>query len=331
MRRARPALALALAVASASATAITASPARAQLPPASREATPTEWTQSPEGHRFRVGFDPASRVWIGVSGALERDAFPVAGAFEVDLGFGYRSRVTQGKGEELVAWQVDHRALAGWVQPIPRADGRPVVDATLYGIYMLRHDASPSVVLPTSPPVAFPFPFDIGFESETGRVTTLAYAPPVPGSNTGLRLGAIRGSLFVDPWRSGLPGRSLEIGVGARYDIDVVPTKGSASPVLIHRIAPMTAGSLRFRYQDRRGISVVDARADVIPHFTSEGGWRVMALSSVHVERTLIAINDQPFAAVLEGSYRYDPASLEAPAASDLRVSVGVSMHFGLR
>ncbi len=325
MRRRRAGPALALAVALSGATR--AEPARAQLPPAAAEATPTEWSVSPEGHRFRVGFDPGSRVWLGIAGAVERGAYPLAGAFEVDAGFGYRSRVTQGKGEELVAWQVDHRALAGWVQPIPRADGRPALDATLYGIYMLRHDASPSVVLPTSPPVALPFPFDIGFESETGRVTTLAYAAPA----TALRVGVLRGSLFVDPWRSGVPGRSLEIGVGARYDIDMVSPRGVGAPVLIHRIAPMTAGSLRFRYQDRRGIAVVDGRADVIPHFTSEGGWRVMALASMHVERTLIAVDDQPFAAVLEGSYRYDPASAETAAANDLRVSAGFAMHFGLR
>jgi hypothetical protein len=325
MRRAGMALALVLA------TATSASAARAQLPPPAREATPTEWTTSPEGHRFRVGFDPASRVWLGLAGAFERDGYPLTGVFEIDAGFGYRSRVSQGKGEELVAWQVDHRALAGWVQPIPRADGRPTLDATLYGIYMLRHDASPSVVLPTSPPVAFAFPFDIGFESETGRVTTLAYTPPAPGAATGLRVGVLRGALFLDPWRSGEPGKSFEIGVGARYDIDIVPARGSLAPVLIHRIAPMTAGSLRFRFQDKRGISVVDTRADVIPHFTSEGGWRVMALASAHVERTLIAINDQPFTAVLEGSYRYDPASAEAAAASDLRVSAGFALHFGLR
>jgi len=321
---------LALALACATATAITASSARAQLPPAAHEATPTEWTTSPEGHRFRVGFDPGSRVWIGVAGSFDRDAYPLTTALEIDAGFSYRSRVTQGKGEELVAWQVDHRALAGWVQPVPRADGRPALDATLYGIYMLRHDASPSVVLPTSPPVAFPFPFDIGFESETGHVTTLAY-PAAPGATTGLRFGVLRGSLFLDPWRSGVAGRSFEIGVGARYDIDTVTAKGSSSPVLIHRIAPMTAGSLRLRYQDKRGISVIDARADVIPHVTSEGGWRVMALAAVHLERTLIALNDQPFAAFFESGYRYDPATAETAAASDLRVSVGLAMNFGLR
>lgn len=225
-RRPRP-LALALVLAWASAT--TSSEARAQLPPASREASPTSWTTSPEGHRFRVGFDPASRVWLGIAGAFERDAYPLAGAFEIDAGFSYRSRVSQGKGEELVAWQVDHRALAGWVQPIPREGTRPTLDATLYGIYMLRHDASPSVVLPTSPPVAFPFPFDIGFEAETGHVTTLAY-PPAPGGTTGLRFGVLRGALFLDPWRSGVPGRSFEIGVGARYDINTVTPRGASTP-----------------------------------------------------------------------------------------------------
>ena len=320
MRARRAGLALALAAAAA------APAARAQTPPAVAEQTPTDWTTSPEGHRFRVGFDPGSRVWLGVAGALSRDAYPPAAGLEIDAGLGFRTRVSQGKGEELVSWQLDHRALAGWVQPVPRADGRPALDATAYGIYMLRHDASPSVVLPTSPPVSFAFPFDIGFEAETGHVTTLAY----PAPSTGLRFGVLRGALFVDPWRTGLPGRSFEIGIGARYDIDTVSVRGTALP-LIHRIAPMTAGSLHFRYQDRRGIAVVDARADVIPHYTTEGLWRVMALGSVRVERTLIAVNDQPFAAFVDGGYRYDPPRVGAPAANDLRVSAGLKVSFGLR
>ena len=56
-----------------------------------------------------------------------------------------------------------------------------------------------------------------------------------------------------------------------------------------------------------------------------------MALAAVHLERTLIALNDQPFAAFFESGYRYDPATAETAAASDLRVSVGLAMNFGLR
>jgi hypothetical protein len=247
-------------------------------------------------------------------------------AFEADFGLGYRNRSAQGEGRERVTWTVDHKVLAGWVQPVPRPDGMPALDAALYGVSMLRHDASPSIVLPTSPPVGIPFPFDIGLDAEVGRVTTLDYP-----SLRAVRVGVARGAVILDPWRSGVPGRSFQIGLGARYDLDAAPGAPMGSPAIIHRVAPMTAGSLRFRYQTGDGITVVDCRGDVVPHYSSEGAWRVLALSSVHVERALVALADQPVAAVLEGGYRYDPKRPDAEAVSDFRVSLGLTMNLSLR
>ena len=160
---------------------------------------------------------------------------------EVSAGIGIRNHSATGEGKDRVSWENDHRILPGWVRPIPGPNGLPAFDAALYSVTMLRHDASPSIVVPTSPPVGIPFPFDIGLDADVGRVTSLVY----PGLRE-VRIGVARGALLLDPWRSGLPGHSFSFGVGARYDVETALGGGR----IVHRIAPMTAGSLRLRYLD---------------------------------------------------------------------------------
>ena len=227
----------------------------------------------------------------------------------------YRAFRASGLGRDRVSWQIDHRALEGWVQPLGHAAGLPALDAALYRVDLLRHDASPSLVLPTSPPVGLPFPFDVGLAAEVGRVASPAFTPPARGGGApvpSLHVGVVKAALLLDPWRSGVPGRSVEIGLGARYDLDVEGAPGLSSPRIIHRVAPMTAGSVRFRVQSLDGLSLADVRGEVFPHWTSEGGWAVLALSAVRLERVLLAVNDQPIAAVLDGGFRRTPATAHA-------------------
>src|SRR5262249_25392360 len=103
---------------------------------------------------------------------------------------------------------------------------------------------------------------------------------------------------------TGAPGDSLEIGFGVRYDVDAYLDAGGGAPRIIHRVAPMTAGSVRFRVQAADGLTALDCRGDFIPHWTSEDRWRVAVLSSARVERTVAAINDEPFALVLDARGR---------------------------
>ncbi len=281
-------------------------------------------------------FDPVSRVWVGGGPALTRDHDrTLAVTPEFNLGLSYRSLFVSGRGPDRVVWQVDHRILNGWARPFRRdAGGIPSLDATLYRASLLRHDQSPAVVLPFSPPLSLPFPFDIGFETEIGRVQAPTFQPLSPGTGARLptlRVGVIQAAFLVDPWRTGRTGQSVEVGIGARYDMEFYGAPTLDQGRVLHRVAPMTAGSLRFRYQSDDGISLVDCRADVIPHWTSENNWKVMVLSALRYERTLMAINDQPIAAVAEGGYRLQPASLLAEAAHDVRLSVGVSFALAIK
>lgn len=280
--------------------------------------------------RYRVAFDPASHVSLGVAAAAARGpkGSPAA-APEIDAGVAYRTVRASGAGRERVTWQVEHRIASGWVRPLAGpSPGVPAFDAGLYRATILRHDASPSLVLPTSPPVGIPFPFDVGFDAEAGRVAVSAVSKssraPV------IHVGVARAALLLDPWRSGVPGRIFTFGLGARYDLDVEGGPTLASPRAVHRVAPMTEGSLRFRVESRDGLSVADVRGEVAPHWSSLGAWALLGRAVVRLERTLAAVNDQPIAAVLEGGYRFDPKVSTAPAASDFRVSLGLALHLNL-
>jgi hypothetical protein len=288
------------------------------------------------GRRFRVRFDPASRISIGIGSVFGRAAngAPTA-APEVSAGLSYRALYISGAGQEQVIWQVDHHVLSGMVMPLhPMMGGVPAADAAVYGVSALRHDEAPSVILPISPPVSIPFPFDVGFEGEVGRV----YVPSVlPRSIAGkakapmLHLGVLRAALIFDLWRTGRPGRSLEIGIGARYEFDAYAEPTLKTPRMVHRVAPMTAASLRFRIQSGDGLAVFDCRAEVVPHWTSESIWKLSALSTLHLERTLIAVNDQPIALFLEGGYRTIPDSRETLPLHDVQARVGFSFNLALR
>jgi hypothetical protein len=122
--------------------------------------TTDDYAIAASGRRFRVSFDPASRLRLGVAGAYDADG----PAPELLAGIAYRARWATGRGSERIVWQLDHRIADGWVEPMLRT-GRsvPALDATIYSLAALRHDTSPVLVVPSSPPIGLPFPFDVGF------------------------------------------------------------------------------------------------------------------------------------------------------------------------
>ena len=297
---------------------------------------------SKEGRRFRVQFDPESRIRLGAGTTLHRTTNDHLGAgLELQAGISIRRRNASGEGTARIEWQVDHRFLTGWIAPTvyPFRD-MPAFDATLYSNSAHRHDLAPRIVLPSSPPASIPFPFDIGVDSEFGRVTVTRAAPL--GKRDGLpvafmRVGVAHATAFVDPLRSDNPGRSIEIGVGVRYDIDLFGAQtGSGdsdslkTPRIVHRIAPGTAASLRLRFESLDGLWAWDTRGEVVPHWSSERRWAVAALAHTRLERTLIAINDEPIAAFFDASWRLVPATFELAPLHDVRVTLGVNVGLDL-
>lgn len=297
---------------------------------------------SPEGRRFRVQFDPESRLRFGIAGTLARTTENhLGGSLELQSNLSIRRRRGWGEGPTRVEWQLDHRFLNGWVAPMVQPFGHvPAMDVAFYSNSAHRHDLSPRIVLPSSPPASIPFPFDVGIDSEFGRVT-ITRASPVGARDRSpvafMRVGVARATVYVDPLRSDNPGRSIEIGIGVRYDLDLFGDQTGAgdpnsikTPRIVHRIAPGTATSVRIRLESLDGLWVWDARGEVVPHWTSERKWAIGAWTTTRLERTLIAINDEPIAAFLDAGWRLVPATLELAPLHDIRVSLGVSLGIDL-
>lgn len=303
--------------------------------PAKAEEEP-EYKVSAGGHPYRVRFDPASRLTVtgGLTVMHDGEGSALA-AFEAGFSVGYRKVYTFGAGESRITWQVEHRIPYGtvrpWVRPIA---GFPSFDATLYRATLLRHSESPSIVLPFSPPVTVGFPFDVGLDVELGRVTVPVTPVVLPGfdqKQPWVHVGVVRTSFLLDPWRSGKTGRSLALGVGVRYDVDVYGAPTLEKPRFVHRVAPLTSGSARFRYQTDDGLLTLDVFGEAAPHWTSENKWAFLANASARVDRTLIAINDQPIGAYAEVGYRYLPDGLGAPALHDVHGTLGISASISLK
>ncbi|MEO7096028.1 MAG: hypothetical protein ABI175_22395 [Polyangiales bacterium] len=283
-------------------------------------------------HPFKVRFDPASRVWIGSSVALR--AGPeraVASTSRLDFGLAYRGAPRTSTG---ATWQLDHRFVSGFVQPAGVPGQKYVaLDVTPYSIDVLRHDDSPHVVLPLSPPVSIPFPFDVGFQAQLARVvvgssTVFAH----DGRGLGFaRLGVVRAAIVLDPWRSGLPGRSFELGFALRYDVDAYGFGSGPVTTYVHRFAPLTATSVRFRFQSLDGLTTLSVRAEAAPHWTSERRWALEGVADARVERTVLAIEDQPITVGVETTYRYAPATTFTFAEHEIRAVAGVSFALDLR
>jgi hypothetical protein len=323
-----PALRSLLVLAAGLLSALTSAPAGAQ----------EEYQTSPEGHSFRVRFDPESRIRLGFAEAIGLGGAQdgaMAQAPEVTAGVAYRQMESTGRGKDRIVWQIDHRFVSGWIHPLRRASRPlPALDAALYAVTALRHDEVPSIVLPSSPPMSIAFPFDIGFEAQLGQIdvperlpVSTADGAPLPRAH----VGVMHAAMILDPWRSGVVGRSFEIGIGARYDIDTYGTPSRGPQKVLHRIAPMTAASLRFRTQSADGLWLVDCRGEVVPHWTSESIWRVAAGGSARIERIVLALNDAPIAAVLEGGYRLSPGTSDVGLTHEARVSLGLSFNLSLK
>lgn len=294
---------------------------------------PQDYRVDARGRRFRVRFDPGTRARVGVAVAASPSGEEALQNrhLELSLGFALRTVFASGQGDSRVSWQIDNRLLDGWVQPLRRdVGGLPAMNVALYQGDFLRHDASPSLTLPTVPPKRLAFPFDVGMQVEAGRFW-IPFSSTERNAPRAVRVTAGKAGFILDPWRSGETGRSLEFAVAVRYDIDLdIDGEGEqfGDPLVTHRIAPFTFTSLRWRLQDDSGLTAFDTRAESAPHWSSEDGWRWSGAATLHFERILIAVNDAPIAFVMDASWRRHPAS--APRRPDVEYELRGTMGFAV-
>jgi len=127
------------------------------------------------------------------------------------------------------------------------------------------------------------------------------------------------------------PGNSLEFGLGVRYGLDLVGTESLDNPQVIHRVAPFTDTSVRFRFQDKPGLTLLDIRAHAVPHWARPGGWSMAAYTSARTERVIFAINDEPVALVFEAKYDYQPVTGMGDSRHDFRATAGLVFAYQLK
>lgn len=280
-----------------------------------------------QGRSFRVRFDPGHRVELGAGAAIATvNSEEVLFTTELRANIAARLFLVWGEDETLVSWLIDSAWLSGWMWPTERnADDVPAMSLSLYQGHYLRHSANPYIVFPSSPPKRVYFPFDVGVSVDLARLW-------VPAQSTrSLHLTTVEAYVLLDPWRSGQPGKSFEFGLGVRYDIDIEgDDAGFDAPEITHRVAPFTALTARLRWEDEMGRTALDVRGDLHPHWSSEGGWALTALSTAHFERILIAIHDEPIALTVDASYRFLPETPRSAAIHELRAMVGLSMLWQL-
>jgi hypothetical protein len=284
-----------------------------------------------------VRFDPGNRTLLGVGVAFTTSAADrFTAPFELRVVKRIRHVLDLGQPDapDFVRWRFDHHLLdTPWLWPAHLPGGIPSMTTTLYRGHYLRHAKDAALLIPTSPPVRLPFPLDLGFDLTAGQVWAPATTPTSAGSPQIplLRLTPAAALITLDPWRSGHPGDTFTLGVGVRYDLDLEghPTRGLNAPTIIHRVAPFTATSAHLRLEAADGLTAFDARADLTPHWASDDrAWRLAALSSLSIERALIAINDQPIVLSLDASYRLHPSTALTPTTHEWRAALALALAF---
>jgi len=170
--------------------------------------------------------------------------------------------------------------------PSPRA-----VHGVAYDLRLVRHIDEGYVMVPAPRPFRLPFPFDVGLglsaaelrwerEAGTWRVDTLRVAP------------------LLDVAKHGAVFYRLAFGPELAHAV----AGGREAPAR-NLLLPFTGGVLdgRFESSDGLWIGTLIARAGV--ELEIDGPSRFAAMGTLELERTLIAVNDNPLAVFARGAF----------------------------
>jgi hypothetical protein len=283
------------------------------------------WETDEAGRVFKIAFDPGSRLILGFGVLVEGTDRRTDALAALDAGIRCRQTFSSGMKHDVVRWQLEHRLFGGNVRPAAEGPGGwPSMDLSAYHGVFVRHAENATITLPSDPPRQVRFPLDVGVETEVGRARI---DPWISGKQNTVRLGLARAAVLLDPWRPGRSGNGLEIGIGVRYDLDIGLGPGAGVKGTVHRVAPFTAASVRWRLQDGQGLTAVEMRADSVPHWRSGGGFAFFGEASSRFERVLLALNDQPLSLVLDAASRIDQGA-HGGWAGEYRMLLGMSFGF---
>jgi hypothetical protein len=233
------------------------------------------------GDRFPICFDVGNRLWV------------MGGTDGVSAGVALRHIIHFDDEPDLV-WKLEHAfgdaaygGLAGHYS------------AVVYAGRYLRHARDGKIVIPLGTPRKVFLPFDIGVETEVGRVD---------GEIGGMSavLGVVRTAALVDVSRSEDFRRRLAFGPVARWDIDFDRKPLTATE---HVVAPFSLVGATAHIESSNGLSIADVRVEGGSLWRGGSGWHPVVSGAISIERIVLAIDDRPIALVLGA--RYDSATDE--------------------
>lgn len=240
------------------------------------------------GERYPICFDPGDGLLLGTGLHLQDGE----GAPSVRAGVLIRTgRTSHSKG---TPWFNSHRLLGveAW------GGERRGLTATAYDGTLRRHLEEGFILLPTARPVRIPFPFDVTLAPRLGTLERRVWEGP------GWTLETARVGLLVDPLRAETGRMWLGLGPAASHTLRHSPDGTE------HTVSPFTTLMLDLGLESGDGHWALRASGLAGWSLGLEGGTFFRARGEARVERTLLAVNDQPVVLQLSGAYVYRDAGL---------------------
>jgi hypothetical protein len=241
------------------------------------------------GRPFRTCFDPGRGLELYTGGS----ARSLGGGLDAGLGLRLRGE-RDSKSKAGTSWLLAHRLLAfdaRWA-PAERHLG-----LTAYEGIARRHVDEGSLLLPTTPPIRLPFPFDLGLYGRAAQYERRVEDGP------GWTLETARLAVLLDPLRSSSGRFHLGFGPSLAH---LLRHDGSE---LHHELTPLTALQVVVSAESEDGLWVFRASGHAGWTFDPgafPSGATFRARGELMLERVLVALNDQPVSLQLKagGAYR---------------------------
>ncbi|MCP3098961.1 hypothetical protein LZ198_08735 [Myxococcus sp. K15C18031901] len=256
------------------------------------------------GDTFPICFDPGDGVVVGVGTRMSQ------GSPALSLRAGVHLRTGRTSQSKATPWYNNHR-LAGVEAWGGEQRGFTV---TAYDGLLRRHLEEGFILVPTARPVRIPFPFDVSLALRAGHLERR------PWEGRGWTLETGRVGLLVDPLRAASGRVWLALGPVASHTLRYSP-QGTE-----HALSPFTSLMFDLGLETEDGLWALRASGLAGWNRDVEGGTLdFRARSDASLERVLIAVQDQPVAVRLAGSYVGGDAGLQR--RDEWTLGVGLSVR----
>jgi hypothetical protein len=268
---------------------------------------PCELTDA-HGKPFPVCFDPGNGFELE-GGLLQRNATAVAATPRFSTALVLRTERAS-RDREGSNWFNLHRILETDLQTDP---SQRLLGVTVYEGTYRRHVEEGFVLVPVNPPLRLPFPFDVAVQ-----LRALTYERRI-WEGRGYTLEVARAALLFDPIRSVDGHARLSFGPSLSYTIR---NNGTS---LEHELSPFSSVQADLVFESDDGWWNLRFSGVAGWVFVPAGPGRARGRGEVHLERVLVAVNDQPLYATLVASGAFADAGV--PMRSEFTMEAGLMVR----